>query len=45
MTEDIEKYKFNNPGVYIFNVKQFMREDTLHEIMSIGLVIAKNEKP
>jgi gliding motility-associated lipoprotein GldH len=41
----IEKYRFNNPGVYVFNVKQYMREDTLREIISIGLVIEKKVKP
>jgi len=41
----IEMYRFNNPGIYVFNVKQYMREDTLHEIMSIGLVIEKKVRP
>ena len=38
----IDDYQFNNPGVYRFKIKQYMRMDTLLEIMSVGLRIDKS---
>lgn len=38
----IDNYEFNNPGVYRFKIKQYMRMDTLPEIMSVGLKIDKS---
>ena len=35
----IDNYQFNNPGIYIFRIKQYMRMDSLPEIMSVGLRI------
>lgn len=40
----LSNYHFNNPGTYRFRVKQYMREDTLMEIMSIGLVVKKSKE-
>lgn len=37
-----DHYRFNNPGVYRFIIKQYMREDTLMEIMSVGLIVRKS---
>ena len=37
----LSNYHFNNPGIYRFHVKQYMRDDTLKEIMSVGLVVKK----
>ncbi len=39
----LSNYHFNNPGMYKLSVKQYMREDTLMEIMSVGIVIRKNQ--
>ena len=38
----IDDYEFNNPGVYRFKIKQYMRMDTLPEIMSVGLKIERS---
>jgi len=38
----IEDYQFNNPGTYLFRIKQYMRMDSLPEIMSVGLRIEKS---
>ncbi len=35
-------YHFNNPGAYRLEVTQYMREDTLREIMSVGLMVKKS---
>ena len=37
----IEDYQFNNPGMYLFRIKQYMRMDSLPEIMSVGLRIER----
>ena len=42
--EFLHDYHFNNPGIYRLHIKQYMREDTLMEIMSVGLVIRKNRE-
>lgn len=36
-----ESYHFNNPGAYVFKVRQYMRDETLMEIMSVGLIVEK----
>jgi gliding motility-associated lipoprotein GldH len=41
----LDNYHFNNPGIYRLHVNQYMREDILMEIMSVGLVIRKNNEP
>ena len=38
----IDNYQFNNPGMYLFKIKQYMRMDSLPEIMSVGLRIEKS---
>jgi gliding motility-associated lipoprotein GldH len=38
----IDNYQFNNPGMYIFRIRQYMRMDSLPEIMSVGLRIEKH---
>jgi len=38
----IEDYQFNNPGMYLFRIKQYMRMDSLPEIMSVGLRIERS---
>jgi gliding motility-associated lipoprotein GldH len=38
----IEDYQFNNPGTYLFRIKQYMRMDSLPEIMSVGLRIERS---
>jgi gliding motility-associated lipoprotein GldH len=40
-----EKYHFDNPGEYILKVRQYMREDTLMEIMALGLMVEKTDAP
>ena len=42
--EFLDNYHFNNPGIYQLHIKQYMRDDTLMEIMSVGLVIRKNKE-
>jgi len=32
----LENYTFQNPGTYSVDLKQFMRLDTLHSILSVG---------
>jgi len=38
----IDDYQFNNPGMYLFKIKQYMRMDSLPEIMSVGLRIERS---
>jgi len=38
----IEDYQFNNPGMYSFKIRQYMRMDSLPEIMSVGLRIERS---
>jgi gliding motility-associated lipoprotein GldH len=38
----IEDYQFNNPGLYQFRIKHYMRMDSLPEIMSVGLRIERS---
>ncbi len=38
----IENYQFNNPGLYQFRIKQYMRMDSLPEIMSVGLRVERS---
>lgn len=38
----IENYQFNNPGMYLFKIRQYMRMDSLPEIMSVGLRIERS---
>lgn len=33
----LEKYTFENPGLYKLRIDQFMRQDSLPEILSVGL--------
>jgi gliding motility-associated lipoprotein GldH len=40
----IEDYQFNNPGTYLFRIKQYMRMDSLREIMSVGLRIERSSE-
>ena len=40
----IDKYKFNNPGVYQFRINHYMRPDSPPEIMSVGLRIEREEE-
>lgn len=37
----VENYSFEKPGKYTFTVQQFMRRDTLPEILSIGIHIER----
>ena len=37
-----EDYQFNNPGLYQFRIKQYMRMDSLPEIMSVGLRVERS---
>ena len=41
----IDNYQFNNPGTYLFRIKQYMRMDSLPEIMSVGLRIERSISP
>ena len=38
----IEDYQFNNPGLYQFRIKHYMRMDSLPEIMSVGLRVERS---
>lgn len=37
----LKDYQFENPGKYTFKVEQFMREDTLHGVLSVGLRVER----
>lgn len=37
----IENYSFDRPGKYVFKVQQFMRRDTLPDILSIGVRVER----
>lgn len=39
----LEKYKFPRKGVYILTYKQYMRQDPLPEIMSVGLKVERSK--
>jgi gliding motility-associated lipoprotein GldH len=39
-----ESYKFPQPGQYSIRYEQFMRTDTLHGIVSVGLRVEKADK-
>ena len=38
----LEDFHFDNPGVYRFKVRQYMRMDLLPEIMTVGLRVDIN---
>jgi gliding motility-associated lipoprotein GldH len=38
----IDNYQFNIPGMYLFRIKQYMRMDSLPEIMSVGLRVERS---
>lgn len=38
-----EKYKFSEKGKYEFSLQQYMREDTLRQVLEAGLVIEKTK--
>ena len=38
----VENYSFDHPGKYTFTIQQFMRRDTLNEILSIGIRVERN---
>lgn len=40
----IDDYQFNNPGMYRFSIKQYMRMDSLPEIMSVGLRVERSTR-
>ena len=33
----LEKYQFDNPGLYRIRIDQFMRQDSLPDVLSVGL--------
>ena len=35
----LENYSFNNPGVYVLKMQQYMRQDELREVVSAGIRI------
>jgi gliding motility-associated lipoprotein GldH len=37
----LQNYKFNKRGKYTFKIKQYMRQDPLPDIMSIGIRVEK----
>jgi gliding motility-associated lipoprotein GldH len=39
----LENYKFESPGKYSFRIDQFMRQDSLPEIIAVGLRIQYSE--
>jgi gliding motility-associated lipoprotein GldH len=39
----LEDYSFNNPGKYRLRIDQFMRQDTLPEVLSVGLRVEVSE--
>ncbi len=39
----LDKHQFDRPGVYRFKVQQYMRQDTLPMILSVGLRVAYSE--
>lgn len=39
----LEKYTFENPGKYKLRIDQFMRQDSLPEILSVGLRVERAE--
>lgn len=39
----LENYQFEKPGKYNFRIDQFMRQDSLPEILSVGLRVQKIE--
>lgn len=39
----LETYSFNNPGVYMLKMEQYMRRDELPEVVSAGMRIEFNE--
>ena len=39
----LEKYTFENPGLYKLRIDQFMRQDSLPEILSVGLRVELSE--
>ena len=39
----LEKYSFSSPGIYQLRIDQFMRQDSLPEILSVGLRVEYSE--
>ena len=39
----LEKYSFSNPGKYQLRIDQFMRQDSLPEILAVGLRVEVSE--
>lgn len=39
----IENYRFNRPGLHIMELKQYMRMDSLPEVLSAGILVALAE--
>ena len=39
----LENYSFNNPGLYVLKMEQYMRRDELPEVVSAGMRIEFNE--
>jgi gliding motility-associated lipoprotein GldH len=39
----LEEYQFENPGKYSFRIDQFMRQDSLAEVVSVGLKVKYSE--
>jgi gliding motility-associated lipoprotein GldH len=39
----LESYQFENEGKYTFRIDQFMRQDSLPEVISVGLKVALSE--
>ena len=37
----VENYSFDQPGKYTFTIQQFMRRDTLPEILAIGIRVKR----
>ena len=41
----LENYKFERPGPYNFKLQQYMRMDSLPEVLSAGIRVEKVEMP
>ncbi len=39
----LEDFQFENKGAYVFRIDQFMRQDSLSEIMAVGLKVERAE--
>jgi len=39
----LEKYRFDNPGLYRLRIDQFMRQDSLPDVLSVGLRVELSE--